>query len=52
MKLNIKKWAFISHAVARIKERKIYLKELERILKHSNDIESLSEKYQNEIEEE
>ena len=38
MKLNIKKWALTPHAVERIEERKISLKELESILKNPDEI--------------
>ncbi len=38
MKLKIKKWALTLHAVLRIEERKITLKELESILKDPDDI--------------
>lgn len=38
MKLKIKKWALTPHAVERIEERKITLKELESILKEPDDI--------------
>lgn len=38
MKLKIKKWALTPHAVERIEERKITLKELESILKDPDDV--------------
>ncbi len=38
MKLNIKKWALTPHAVERLEERKISLKELESILKNLDEI--------------
>lgn len=38
MKLNIKKWALSPHAVERIEERKITLKELESLLKNPDEI--------------
>jgi hypothetical protein len=38
LKLNIKKWALTPHAVERLEERKISLKELKSILKSPDEI--------------
>lgn len=45
MKLKIKKWALTPHAVERIEERKITLRELEDILKNPDDIIPQGPKY-------